>query len=367
MTYNTSDGGIIHPYLTGNFTWSEDMLMKKGGIAYKPEKILALIMSITSILANTGSLIAIAKIRGTVTANMRLIISLCCADIVISISVLILIGHSESWMGKLSKMNDYHTCISLLIRNLRSISQIVSLLNLLGLAMDHYFAIVRPLTHVTLMSKRRANIMVALFWIAAILLTMSDFYVPIGRYSFCENSTPVNFCEAVYHCSTWESEYILLGLGVISFLIMAFLYTRIFFKIKKYQSFQGRHAARARQNRRGLITTFIILATFAICWLPYCLFEVIINIRMSHDPDNILYYWGLVTKYDFYLFDLLLLNCLCDPVIYAVRMREVQKVYRRLLRPCLGKRARKASRLKMSIERHSSNASTLATRVDTAL
>ena len=46
----------------------------------------------------------------------------------------------------------------------------VTLLNLMGMALDHFIAIIRPLHYPTLMSGRRANATIVAFWVVALVL-----------------------------------------------------------------------------------------------------------------------------------------------------------------------------------------------------
>jgi len=96
-----------------------------------------------------------------------------------------------------------------------------------------------------------------------------------------------------------------------------------------------------RRSVRGLYTTLIIVGTFIVCWMPYCLFVCIITALLYIDSDamvNTVSLYRLFNYLDFYLYDLILLNCVIDPFIYAVRMREVQTGYRRVTDCLLGRR-----------------------------
>lgn len=364
--FNSTNGSLDYSYnsTNGSLDYS-DIPMVNGNILNRPEIIVTMILGIVSILANLGSFLAIQHIQGPWNANIRLIISLCASDMLVSITVLTQVSYRHSSSPISIQETGRHSCISLMVRCLRMMAHAMSLLNLIGLALDHYCAILKPLNHSSLMSCRRINIMIAIFWIVSLLLSLSDFVIPYGQYSFCEDSNPINYCDDVLYCSTYENEYLIFVLTVISFTIIVALYIAIFMRIHNNQSFHERHVAHVRQNYRGLITTILILVTFAICWLPYCLFEVIITIKASIDVHQVLYYWWLVAKYDYYLYNLLLLNSVCDPVIYAIRMKEVQAGYRNLIKKCshgyLYTHQRQSSR-----ERQSSRRSTSVMKLETS-
>ncbi len=312
-------------------------------ITNNPEKILALILGIISILANVFSLLAITKIRGRLTANLRLIVSLCIGDILGSLSILLYISHSE--ISMMFEFGDYpsDTCFLTIGRSLRMTAHVISLLNLVGLALDHYFAILRPLDYPRLLCRSRANGMIVTFWIVAFLCGFSNFYILLPQYAHCEETN--NFCTIVF-CNIFDSEYIMFAMAIISFFLMSSMYARIYIEINRYQSFQSQHRQNMRRNRRGLVTTFFIVLTFLLCWLPYSLFEVIVLAEMTIKPDMQFYYFKLAAKIDTYLYDVLLLNSLCDPIIYALRMREVQHGYKNSIQVCLKKKQNLTYRLR---------------------
>lgn len=334
-------------------------------ITHNPEKILALILGTISVIANLCSLVAITRVRGVLTANLRLIVSLCIGDMMTCISILLFIGHSEMsvMLGLGNTFTD--TCVLTFSRSLRITSHVISLLNLVGLALDHYLAILRPLDYPSLLCRSRANAMILVFWIVAFLCGFSNFYILFSSYSHCQDAK--HFCEVVF-CNTYDSEYIMFAMALFSLILMSVLYTRIYMEIHRYQSFQQEHTTRpnVRRNRRGLVTTFFIVLTFLLCWLPYSLFEVIILTEMTVRPHRQFYYFKLAATIDTYLYDVLLLNCLCDPIIYAMRMREVQHGYRASVQHCM-KRKQALKRRFRGIDRRSSSRNSSHTLVLTSI
>lgn len=106
---------------------------------------------------------------------------------------------------------------------------------------------------------------------------------------------------------------------------------------------------KAKRHIRGLITSFIILGLFAVLWLPSCIMDAYSILRIStgasvHDNKlNEQVFW--------YLYALVILNTICDPVVYAMRMREIQSSLKVLL--CF---KRKSSQ-KTSVLKHNSSGS----------
>ena len=265
---------------------------------------------------------------------------MCAGDVMVSVGIMTYAGHQETGNSAGSETSAGHTCLTIALRCLRIASHIISLLNLSALAMDHYFAIIKPLNH-RMMTRGKTDVVIVTLWMSAVILGFSKFYVPYPLYSYCDPATMPNYCELVF-CSKFQAEYILYALAIICFLLMSFCYAQIFRVLRKCHNFQTEIRTSVKKNRRGLITTLVILIIFLICWLPYCLFEVTMVILLHvHGDDFImtLKYFKLMNDIDYYLFDLLLLNSILDPFIYAVRMAEIQKGYRRLIDCCFCRRS----------------------------
>ena len=263
--------------------------------------------------------------------------SLCSSDMLICVGILLYLAHQES-SGYLSSQAQ-ETCVTLLLRSLRITSHLITLLNLLGLALDHYFAIVKPLDYPRLMSRKRANCLIVGFWILACFLGLSDFYIPEPLFSYCNRDLLANYCERVF-CSKYNGEYILFAMALLCFILMSIIYVTIYVQLKKYHNMQHEIRNQVKKNKKGLVTTIIILFIFIFCWMPYCLFEIImiLSIQFSNDFLKTLKYFKLINKVDFYLFDILLLNSILDAVIYSLRMREVQQGYKNIIKRCKKKR-----------------------------
>ena len=336
LLYDGADLSNMSNFLLPNKSWgTHGNHNQNARLANKPDKVIAIILSIIGILANLISLVAIMRVRGHLTANLRLIVSLCSSDMITSLSLLFFISHAEMEMAIGLQGESKDTCLFIFARNLRSTATIITLLNLVGLAFDHYIAIIRPLDHTFVMGRGRANAMISCFWVIAVLCGFADFYIPFPKYSFCEKN--MHFCESVF-CNQFTGEYIMFAIALVSFVLMTSFYARIYLEIIRYQAFHNQHRANVRRNRRGLLTTFFIVLTFLICWLPYCLYEIVVLIDTAIHPGKGLKYMKITAKIDFYLFDIILLNSIFDPLIYALRMREVQFGCRRAIQPCLNRK-----------------------------
>ena len=309
-----------------------DVGERMGIIFSDPHKLVPFILGVVAISLNILAVLAILKIRGPLTSHYRFILSLAMSDILIGISVtlhVISIAVSPTYYPGYGPEKERLTsrCIYVVIKALNTTALNSTLLNLMGMAIDHFLAIVKPLHYPTLMNKQRASIIISIFWCIAILCGFSDFMS--GYPKFPRFARRYNYCEFI-HLTKYQDEYPMFAIALLCATVMTVTYVNILTVISRRHHGMGFHQDSAVRNKKAVITTLLILGTFVFCWLPMCLFQLIMIIQVKVDPEPIKRWWPILSKADMYLFDLLMLNAICDPIIYAVRTREIRSAYHRL-------------------------------------
>ncbi len=158
--------------LTNQFDYDYyDIEDRAENILAKPGKILAIILGTVALFVNTLSLVVVLKliykIRGN-TSHFAFIVSLTVSDILFCISVILHIinkvlnplyypGYGPTWERL------YSRCTYLVIKSLNTTALNVTLLNLMGMALDHYIAILKPLHYTRLLSKTRCIVIIVIF------------------------------------------------------------------------------------------------------------------------------------------------------------------------------------------------------------
>ena len=300
-----------------------------------PDRIIAIILCIIAILVNAISLFAIIQFKGAFTANKQLVTSLLSSDLFISICFLVAsVTNSNNIYSQAEEDVGQATCIYAVVEALMISGQLTNLLNLSAMALDHYIAINIPLKHSYLMDKRHVGILIGGVWVLGSACGFSDFLFPFAPlYSNCQNQKLVNYCEKV-KCTMFEPNFVLFAVVILCFVEMSFFYSRVFRTVYKYPRLQSRHTQNTQRNNKGLVTTIIIVVSYTICWLPYCLMELIMTIMSLTNTTLILTYYKVMQEAQYYLYNLIALNSIFDPLIYAIRMPDMQNSYRRLLRMC---------------------------------
>ena len=298
----------------------------------QPHAIIALTLCVIAILANCLSLLATLRVRGGLTTHYRLVISLAISDILIAVSVMLYLLNTALNPRRRRDvtnptLNVGADCAFVTIKALNTTALNISLLNLMGMAIDHHIAIMRPLHYHRLMSPQRGTIMIAIFWVIAVICGFSDIISGFTKYKQ-KYSRKYNYCDFVYQ-TVYQEEYTVFSIALLCLFAMFIIYINIFREVRCKRPPPAGHEARSyhNENTKAIVTTLLILVSFAVCWLPSCLFQISLLIQVSVDRQAIRPVLKAFLRADKYLYDLLLLNCILDPIIYVIRKRDVQQGY----------------------------------------
>jgi hypothetical protein len=215
-------------------------------------------------------------------------------------------------------------CMFIIIKCLNSTGLNIALLNLMGMAIDHFIAILKPLHYPTIMNKRRVSSMICLLWAISLIAGFSDFLSGFRLYQY--NKDYYNYCELIW-LTPYNDEYMTFALALVCLVVMLVIYIRIYIKIKHRQRpDQVVQAHNMKRNKKPLVTTLFIVGTFMFCWLPMCFFQVSLIVLVKVNPEALQSMTGILRYADQYLYDLLMFNCIANPIIYAVRTYEVNLI-----------------------------------------
>ena len=322
--------------------------MNSGTWTKKPQYILGLILGFIAITLNCLSLLAIYNIKHKLSTHFLLIASLACSDILtgISITTHVLIDQPSF-------------CIFLVIKALNCSGLMLCLIHLAGMAADHYTAILYPLRHPQIMCRKNGFTLILFFWTFGLLLGFSKFYAEAHNISRIQRIYQVGFCESIW-ITRYQEEYCLFAIAFITCSMMTYIYIRIYVTIARHKS-PGSiesplhdHSSRSLfpvQHRRALVTTLLILGSFILCWMPHCVFEVTLLIQVKINRVSVETSEVMLTTINNYLYNLLLINAVLDPIIYASRLKEIRSGYKVVYEACCANRARVMQRISSSISR----------------
>ncbi|XP_061166925.1 melanocortin receptor 4-like [Saccostrea echinata] len=316
-----------------SFNVSEIMKLDTRKYLEEPVVIIMMVLCALALGTNIISILATSHVPSNLfTSHFRLILSLAASDIMIVVSI---VSHIVNKVLNPPRIFHLHSqeerlvssCGFQLVVSINVTAHLISLLNLFAMAQDHYVAIIKPLHYHHIMQPSRVNIMIIILWVISFLGGFSNFYAGIGKPPQFKD---FNICERALY-SSYQAEYLLILLTLLCFLGISVIYTTLYCKIKYHNSLTVTMSKNRMHNRKALVTTLIIIGTFAACWLPGMIFQLSMIIQIHIDDAKIREYIVMFVQANNYLYILLLCNSLCDPIIYAIRLPEVQLGYIRFL------------------------------------
>ncbi|XP_070212595.1 adrenocorticotropic hormone receptor-like [Littorina saxatilis] len=301
----------------------------------QPVAVISLTLCLLSLLANFLSILATLLGPNGLVTHLKLVVSLGLSDMLLSFSTvsdtLNRIFNASPTMSTPPDQRLAFACASTFHFALRTMAIVISLLNLLVMALDHYVAIMNPLHYPTRLSRTTGNVIICCIWLVAFVTGCSVFFADVEE--FHKVSRHFNYCEYVQY-SDYQSEYLVFTVAFISFIVITYTYGRIYVEVRRTYRNGSTNPMDYVRNRKALLTTLLIIGTFVFCWLPTCLFQIALVIQVHVDKVVVKRMYVAFLRANRYLNALLLLNSLCDPIIYAFRLRDVQLGYRKLFQRC---------------------------------
>ncbi|XP_072529692.1 histamine receptor H2a isoform X1 [Salminus brasiliensis] len=215
-----------------------------------------------------------------------------------------------------------------------------SILNLLAISVDRYFAVTAPLRYPTLLLPWRVGASLAAIWLVSVGVS----FVPIHLGWNTVDRTVQNHGEGdpARDCRfELNPTYVLVDAFATFYLplvAMCWLYHRVF-RIARAQAkrivstHRGPNAAfsssslpgvtaLALREHKATVTLAVVLGAFVICWFPYFTFFIIMGIRAERNLPRTAYSVVLWLGYT---------NSALNPLLYAALNRDFRSAYGRLL------------------------------------
>jgi hypothetical protein len=289
--------------------------------------IIAIIICFVAILGNFSSLAAFTQVRRRLSSYSHIIISLIVSDLLTVMSVALFIMHkiiNTNFLTGSAEARLQSSCMFLCIQALNTTGLISTLFNLMTMALDNYVAIIKPLHHHCLLTKRRISIMIAGMWCVSLFIGFSDFLSGIHGYNTYIYQSQVNYCEYVI-LTPYEEEFALYVIAFICLTLMLCIYIKIYITVHQQQK---RRSHQIQKKKKALVTTLLILGSFILCWIPTCIFEITCIILRHTHPEYTQKTYTTWYQIQPHLFNLVLINSVCDPIVYGIRLNEMKNGYK---------------------------------------
>ncbi|XP_052762915.1 melanocortin receptor 4-like [Mya arenaria] len=276
--------------------------------------IVKIMICILGLIANVLSIIATVNVpREKWSTYNKLIINLAVSDILVVCSVFVYVILTFTAV--------HHPCADVFHQMLLNIALTSTLFNLVLMAIDHYFAIIYALYYGRVFSNIRVNYVIVCLWIVIFFCGVIDIFVAFGSY----NKKKGDFCTYV-NMDNFNYELVIIIVIFAVLLGLLLIYSRICYRVRTIVR-QDEFGRRQGSNSiKAVVTTFLIIGTFALCWCPLGIYHFIYYIwppKMDLNYESI----NTFLLVNNILLCVLLLNPLCDPIIYALRRSEVKLGY----------------------------------------
>ena len=317
----------------------------------------------TALVAAVLSLIIILTIGGNVlvvlspivskrlrTVTYTFLVSLASADLLLGITVLpwsAIYTISAEWPFSVIFCNIYVSCDVMFCTS--------SILHLLVISLERYFAITRPYAYQRKMNHKKAWIAIVVVWVVSVGVS----FLPLHLGWNTADGSVQNYDHPSQCVLTWNMAYALFD-GILLFyfplVLMLFVYARIviiaYHQAKSIKSMmvvpapsitRGTNAQEkhenANNNHKGVVDEHkavkiiaVVMGSFVVCWVPYFT-------MFTFGP---LFKWNISDL--FYLIVLWLgyFNSLINPLVYACMNREFRRAFKTILscarwnRKCIG-------------------------------
>ena len=269
--------------------------------------ILGWVLSFLTITGNGFTIFLVCSRRNLRTKTNAFIVSLAVADFCVGLSVIPSLfacdvtntchwpQHLRSWV----------TYIRLLFSN-------TSVVNLCGLVLDRFIAIVHPLKYITLMTRRRIIQVIFFSWVLPASYNVLTF-IP---FMFYFKTIPVPFIWL-----TIILEFIPCVVLILCFETMIFHVCRhdqSARTLAKQLRFNHQMSLKTHHEKSALIMMGIVIGVFLVCYGMYlrCGFQILSSSRCNDEN---------------YKIPFLVLNSAINPLAYAFFKRDIKKEFRRLI------------------------------------
>ncbi|XP_029778215.1 adrenocorticotropic hormone receptor [Suricata suricatta] len=265
-----------------------------------PEEIFFTI-SIIGVLENLMVLLAVIKNKNLQSPMYFFICSLAISDMLGSLykileNVLIMFRN----MGYLKPRGNFETTADDIIDSLFILSLLGSIFSLSVIAADRYLTIFHALQYHSLVTMRRAIVVLMVIWTSCIVSAI----------------TMVIFSHHIPTVITFTSLFPLMLIFILCLYVHMFLLAR---------SHARKILTIPRANMKGAITLTILLGVFIFCWAPFVLHILL----MTFCPNNpyCACYMSLFQVNGM----LIMCNAVIDPFIYAFRSPELRDAFKKMI------------------------------------
>ena len=197
----------------------------------------------------------------------------------------------------------------------------VILFHLIALLLEMFVAIVKPLHYINWTRRRYIASRLATIWILPVPV--------VYLLSLLPESQIQQFGNHLIELKN-QQDIIMIPLITLCFVAMVAVYIYIYSQVRKQQRFNQVQNQQAKANHRALVATILNVGSFFLCWFPIVVVEILYQYCKPLD-ERVMMLKDVIQV-------TVMINSVCDPIIYAIRLKEVRKQWRKIFCCFLHKR-----------------------------
>lgn len=205
-----------------------------------------------------------------------------------------------------------------------------SVLTLLAIAVDRCLRVCIPFRYKSTVTKKRSWIIAAVCWMLAFMLGFLPMFGWYNHDTLAQhNSTSID-CEFVAVISiSYLVHFIFEGCFLPPLAVMTALYYYVFYKIRRQsRGALGETGPYTQKEQKLASSLVLVLALFAVCWLPLHIIQSIMFYHHSVYVPSIALYSGILLSHA---------NSAVNPVVYAFKIPKMKREYMRIWRRMTGR------------------------------
>ena len=274
--------------------------------------ILGWFLSFLTIIGNGFTIFLVCSRRNLRTKTNAFIVSLAVADFCVGLSVI-----PSLFFCDITNTCDWPQQLRSWVNILRWLFSNTSVVNLCGLVLDRFIAIVYPLKYITFMTRRRITQAIFFSWALPVSYTTLKHILCIVLFQ--NKAGPF----------IWP---IIIPLFLVSVVLILCFVSMIFHVCRHDQSartlakqlrFNHQVSFKTHHEKSAVIMMGLVIGVFLVCYGMYlrCSFLILFQTTITSSPCND----------ENYKIPVLVLNSAINPLAYAFFKRDIKKEFKRLV------------------------------------
>ncbi|XP_037091281.1 growth hormone secretagogue receptor type 1-like [Pollicipes pollicipes] len=221
----------------------------------------------------------------------------------------------------------------------------VSVLTIMAISMERYYAICKPLRAGYTWTKMRALVVIVIVWLAALVTSSPILWIVQYNMVDYTDSTKVPVCTTMAHTTLNKLYYISKDVTFffLPVLVLLVLYSVITlhlireprteksnFRISRsHDPRNGAETSNYRARKQVVFMLIAVIVCFFLCMLPSCVFRLFIII--SPDEQILGLGWELYHNINFFCRIMTYINCSMNPILYNVMSSKFREAFLKVL------------------------------------